>query len=384
MQLTEATVRGRLAGVEDPFLGGSILDLGLVADVDVDPTTIHVTVALNAPYAPDERRIGDRIRDALSSLDRTVRVYADPPTGAVQPPLSHVKNVVAVTSGPQRAGQTAVAVNLAAELASRGARVGVLDADVDGPAVRSALDVTDAVDVDDEGTLVPVERDGLKVASVTDVLGEDPPHVERTGLGERLLAGLVHDVEWQPLDYLFVVAPPVCDETDGRFLDAAPVTGAVVVTSAETSPAGDGSQCVDALVDRGVPVLGIAENTPSLDCPGCRPGWGRRAPDRVDPTGVLCLGPVSVDPEDGVVVENGDEAAASVSALADAVTNEVGVLHRLTACAVASENTATASGCPSSYEWRIQFSDSDDDPTSGRSDGDPTGEYIKRCKLVHS
>lgn len=383
MQLTEATVRGRLAGVEDPFLGGSILDLGLVADVDVDPTTIHVTVALNAPYAPDERRIGDRIRDALSSLERTVRVYADPPTGAVQTPLPHVKNVVAVTSGPQRAGQTAVAVNLAAELAGRGARVGVLDADVDGPAVRSALDVTDAIDVDKEGTLVPVEDDGLKVAGVTDVLGEDPPHVERTGLGERLLAGLVHDVEWQPLDYLFVVAPPVCDETDGRFLDAAPVTGAVVVTSAETSPAGDGSQCVDALVERGVPVLGIAENPPSLECPGCRPEWGRCAPDRVDPTGVPRLGPVSVAPEDGVV-ENGDEAAASVSALADAVTNEVGVLHRLTACAVASENTATASGCPSSYEWRIPFSDSDDDPTSGRSDSDPTGEYIKRCKLVHS
>lgn len=382
MQLTEATVRGRLAGVEDPFLGGNILDLGLVADVDVDPTTVHVTVALNAPYAPDERRIGDRIRDALSTLERSVRVYADPPAGAVEPPLTRVKNVLAVTSGSQRAGQMVVAVNLAADLESRGARVGVLDADVDGPAVRSALDVQDAVEVDD-GALVPVERDGLKVASVTDILGENPPHVERTGLGERLFAGLFYEVDWHPLDYLFVVAPPVGDATAGRFLDAAPLTGAAVVRSAENSPAGDGAQCVDVLVERGVTVLGVTENTTSLDCQACRPGWGRRR-DCVNPTGAPCLGPISLAAGDGVVVGNGDESAAAVSALADAVTNEVGVLHRLTACAVADENTAIASGCLSSHEWDVECSDSDDEPDSRRAERDPTGEYIKRCKLVHS
>jgi ATP-binding protein involved in chromosome partitioning len=291
--------------------------------------------------------------------------------------------VIAVTSGPQRAGQTAVAVNVAAELASRGARVGVLDADVDGPSVRSALDVTDDVDVGEEGTLVPVERDGLKVASVTDVLGADPPHVERTGLGERLLAGLVHDVEWQPLDYLFVVAPPTGPTTDRRLLDSIPVTGAVVVTSMDTSPAGDESRCVDALVDRDVPVLGVAENAPSLAWAGYRPGWGRRPSERVDSVGVPRLGPVSVDAADGVVVGDGNEPAAAVAALGDAVTNEVGVLHRLTACANATGTAApadSAAGC----EWQVQASACGDETTDHVLACHPTGEYIKRCKLVHS
>lgn len=348
MQLTEATVRGRLAGVEDPFLGGSVLDLGLVTDVAVDATTIHVSVALNAPHAPDERRIGDRIRDALSTLDRSVRVYADPPTGVVEPPLPNSKNVILVTASRQRVGHTAVAVNVAADLASRGAAVGVLDAHSSGTGVRSLLEITEDVQLGEAGELVPVGAEGLQVVSVTDVLGENPPRVERTAVGDRLVAGLLHDVEWQALDYLFVVAPPLAEVLDNRILDVVPATGAVVVRSPETAPADDATRNDDVLVDHGVPVLGVVENTTPLPSRGRLPDWGGRPPTRIDPTGVPCLGAVSLEPSDGVVAGAADESAAAVSALADAVTNQVGALHRLTACAAATEQTESGSDCSTS------------------------------------
>ena len=70
--------------------------------------------------------------EALSSFVAAARrgpsVRPSAPAG-----LENVANVVAVGSGKGGVGKSTVAANLAAALVRRGARVGVLDADVYGP-----------------------------------------------------------------------------------------------------------------------------------------------------------------------------------------------------------------------------------------------------------
>src|SRR3972149_5756482 len=69
--------------------------------------------------------------------------------------MAKIKHKVVVMSGKGGVGKTTVAVNLAVTFA-KGARVGIVDADVTGPDVRKILGVEDAAVVPGEKGLEPV------------------------------------------------------------------------------------------------------------------------------------------------------------------------------------------------------------------------------------
>jgi len=61
------------------------------------------------------------------------------PSSAIKDNLSHVKHKLIVMSGKGGVGKSTVAVNLAFDLARRGLKVGLLDADMHGPSVPKML-----------------------------------------------------------------------------------------------------------------------------------------------------------------------------------------------------------------------------------------------------
>ena len=60
--------------------------------------------------------------------------------------LADVRQIVAVVSGKGGVGKSAITANLATLLASRGLRVGVVDADLNGPSIPRMLGATKAGD----------------------------------------------------------------------------------------------------------------------------------------------------------------------------------------------------------------------------------------------
>jgi hypothetical protein len=78
--MTEAEIRNALVGVIDPELGVNIVDLGLVYGIEVDSSTVHVTMTMTSALCP-------------------LRVYLRPRAGgaprrpwdpaAVSPPVPH-------------------------------------------------------------------------------------------------------------------------------------------------------------------------------------------------------------------------------------------------------------------------------------------------------
>ncbi|MGH7545956.1 MAG: P-loop NTPase, partial [Gemmatimonadota bacterium] len=128
--------------------------------------------------------------------------------------LSCVKHVVAVASGKGGVGKSVVAANLAAALAAGDRRVGVLDADLNGPSQAKLFGVRGRrLKVLDDGVEPAAGPAGIRVMSMDLLLaGADAPvewsgpesesFVWRGTLEANTWREFLADTEWGALDHL--------------------------------------------------------------------------------------------------------------------------------------------------------------------------------------
>jgi len=334
-------VLDRLRTVEDPDLGDDIVSLGLVNSVSVDETTVRVSLALGAPYSPTETDIAAAVREALSDLDRELDLSADIDTGLSpdEQVLPGVTNIVAVASGKGGVGKSTVAVNLAAGLADRGARVGLFDADIYGPNVPRMVSAEERPQATEQETIVPPERFGVKLMSMAFLVGDDDPVIWRGPMVHKIITQLWDDVEWGELDYLVVDLPPGTGDTQLTLLQSVPLAGAVIVTTPQEVALDDARKALRMFGKHDTPVLGVVENMSSFRCPDCGSehaifgeGGGRRFAEEVD---MPFLGEIPLDPgvrqggDEGapVVLDDGDTGSAFREFVGRAADN-VGIVRR--------------------------------------------------------
>ncbi|AFZ74433.1 Mrp/NBP35 family ATP-binding protein [Natronobacterium gregoryi] len=335
-------VRDRLRSVEDPVLESDVVELGLVDEIDVDDGTAEISVALDAPYAPDERTIADRIREEVETLGIEPSLSVVEPDAKSESPVPGVKNVVPIASGKGGVGKTTVATNLAAALAETGARVGLLDADVYGPNVPSMIGIEARPGMSPDGDIVPPEADGITLMSTAFLLEEETdPAMLRGPMVDKLLGQLIQETDWGELDYLLVDLPPGTGDEQLTLMQHVPVTGAVVVTTPEDVALADVRKGIRMFVDQDVPVLGIVENMTAYLCPDCGgehelygSGGGEQIAGEFD---VPLLAEIPMDPEirssgdadKPVTVLQDTQAATQFRELRDRVTNRVGAINRV-------------------------------------------------------
>ncbi|MUW13822.1 P-loop NTPase [Halorubrum sp. CBA1125] len=272
MTVTESDLLERLATVEDPVNDDDIVSLGLVNDVAVRADTAEVSLAFNAPYSPTEMAIGDAVRDAVADagLDPDLRAAVGAEHGFDRDVLPGVRNVVAVASGKGGVGKTTVAANLAAGLDERGARVGILDADVHGPNVPRLLPTENEPGMLPEGDIVPPRSDGVMVMSADHLLPDgDDPAVLRGPMVNNVMMKFIEEVEWGRLDYLVVDLPPGTGDASLNLLQTLPVAGVVIVTTPQEMAVADARKGLRLFADHDAPLLGVVENMSGFRCPEC-------------------------------------------------------------------------------------------------------------------
>src|SRR3989440_7051794 len=150
-----------LEAVTDPELHASIVDLGMVRDVDVDDDGIvGVEIALTIAGCPLRTQIRDDVESRLRQLpgvtgvevrmgemgasERTQvmqRARRKAQERAPETEVAVTTPILAIGSGQGGVGKSSVTVNLAAALAARGHTVGVLDADIWGFSVPRMLGI---------------------------------------------------------------------------------------------------------------------------------------------------------------------------------------------------------------------------------------------------
>jgi ATP-binding protein involved in chromosome partitioning len=277
----------------------------------------QLAVTLPVPAEDVRERLDTDLRatagavDGVSGVEVSWRPAAADPGDRVEL-IPDVKNVVAVSSGKGGVGKSTVATNVAVALADTGASVGLLDADVYGPNAPAMLGVSESTPrTTHTDNIVPWEAHGVSVMSMGFVAGEDDPVIWRGPMVDDAIEQLFRDVQWGELDYLIVDLPPGTGDAQLSLVQHLPVTGAVVVTTPQPVAVDDARRGLRQFERYGVPVLGLAENMTSFECPDCEhvtdlfgAGGGDDLAAEFD---VPVLGQVPLDPAVGELTADEDD-----------------------------------------------------------------------------
>jgi ATP-binding protein involved in chromosome partitioning len=223
-----------------------------------------------------------RYRDILGDGGSNILGQVEESEARLRSRMARVRKKVAVTSGKGGVGKSVLTANLAAVLAADGWRVGVLDADLNGPSMAKILGIRgQRLRVSQEG-LHPAEGPlGLKVLSMDLFLPEDQvplaweaptqqdAFVWRESMEATALREFLADTAWGDLDLLLLDLPPGAPRLPtlaGLLLD---LDGALVVTiPSEVSELVVG-RSVELARTHGVRLLGLVENMAGYLCPAC-------------------------------------------------------------------------------------------------------------------
>jgi len=231
--------------------------------------------------------------------------------------LAGVSSTVAVVSGKGGVGKSSLTANLANCFALDGQRVGVLDADLNGPTMAKMLGVRGrGLAVSADGVTPPTSALGVKVMSMDLLLPsdatplaweaptQDEAHTWRGTMEANALREFLADTAWGALDVLLVDLPPGTDRL-ATVTGLLPVLGGTVIV---TIPSDVSHlivrKSITVATQARAPVLGLVENMTGMF----------RGPAGVDlarEARIPFLGSVPFDPELALAADRGEAFVAS-------------------------------------------------------------------------
>ncbi len=326
-QPSETMILAVLDTVMDPELGRSLVAAGMIRDIVISDGHVALTLELTTPACPLRTVLRDAVEDAVRTVPGvesiTVNVTARVRGAhAATELLPNVRNIIAVASGKGGVGKSTVAANLAVALAQTGAATGLLDLDIYGPSVPLLFNVHEHPEMDPERQkLFPLQRYGVALMSIGLLLDDNQPVIWRGPMVAGAVQQFLRDVEWGCLDYLVIDLPPGTGDAQLSLAQLVPLTGVVVVATAQDAALTIATKALGMFRTLQVPVLGLVENMSSFVCPHCgteTPIFG--TPGTVETAARAQHAPfLGRIPLDAGVVLDGDRGVPTVTGRPDSV-----------------------------------------------------------------
>ncbi len=329
---TREAVVELLRAVHDPELHRSIVDLGMVGDVEVQGARVTVPIRLTIAGCPLKAEIQRRVTDAVSGLagvevvqvtmdamtDEERRALRTGLTGGSQRPSPFQEGsrtrVLGIASGKGGVGKSSITCNLALALARTGATVGLLDADVYGYSIPRMMGVTrPAVAVDD--LMMPIESHGVRMMSIGFLTEEDSPVIWRGPMLHKALTSFITETWWDDPDYLLVDLPPGTGDVALSLAQLLPTASFVIVTTPQLAAQRVARRAAAMAARVNLPVVGVIENMSYFVAPDTGARYevfsGGGGQSLASELGVPLLGRIPLEP---AVAEAGDAGLPVVAA----------------------------------------------------------------------
>jgi ATP-binding protein involved in chromosome partitioning len=284
-----------LRAVIDPELGSDIVDLGMASEVTVaDDGVVNIKMKLTIAGCPlrveikkdVESRLavhpgvtkvkidwGEMSQDERTNAMTKARWNAKEKATATMVPTS--TRILAIASGKGGVGKSSVTVNIAAALAARGHKVGVLDADIWGFSIPRMLGIPDRLEAEktDEGTPLiqpnerPVGKGLLRVVSTGNLVEDESTALMWRGLMlTKAVEQFLNQVAWGDIDYLIIDMPPGTGDVQMGLARMLPRTDMIIVTTPATSAQKVAIRAADMARRSFLRVVGVIENMSAFTC----------------------------------------------------------------------------------------------------------------------
>jgi ATP-binding protein involved in chromosome partitioning len=272
MSISSQQVIEALKRVKHPEKNLDIISLNMVSDLQVEGDKISFSLVFqksNDPFISSIRKAS--VKAIKTYIGKHAKVEGNVSIKAVQmvakePVLPGIKNIIAIASGKGGVGKSTVAANLAVAFVLKGAKTGLIDADIFGPSIPRMLNAEgrkpDVVFHNQKEAMVPVESYGVKMLSIGFFVDPNDAVVWRGPMASNALRQFIGQTEWGELDYLFIDLPPGTSDIHLTMVQEIPVTGAIIVSTPQKVALADALKGVNMFrSDKiNVPVLGLIEN----------------------------------------------------------------------------------------------------------------------------
>lgn len=277
MTIYPALITEILSTVKYPGNGKSLVENQMVEDdIRIDGNKVSFSLIFDKPTDPFIKSV---VRMAETTIETkfgkdvdirgniNIKFKTQPASKPETPPiLPGVKNIIGITSGKGGVGKSTVAANIAIALATKGYKVGLLDADIFGPSMPRMFGVEDepVYMVKQEGRdwIEPIEKYGVKMLSIGFLVSKENAVLWRGSMASNALRQLITDALWGELDYFIIDMPPGTSDIHLTLVQTLPITGVIVVTTPQEVALADARKGIAMFKDEkiNVPVLGIVEN----------------------------------------------------------------------------------------------------------------------------
>ena len=261
-----------LANIQEPESNKDIVSSNLIEDLVVEENKVSLTVYVNNPAMHAKNRMKEAVEFNLKSrlkkdieIQCTVKQKAAD-ENAPRKILPRVKNIVAIASGKGGVGKSTITSNLAAGLAKKGYKVGLIDADIYGPSMPTMFDLVNErpkmTEIEGQSLIEPILSNGVKVLSIGFFTDKENAVVWRGPMASKALLQMFNDTHWGELDFLLIDLPPGTGDIHLSLIQSIPLDGVVIVSTPQEVALADARRGVNMfkMDNVNVPIIGLVEN----------------------------------------------------------------------------------------------------------------------------